>query len=139
MRENGIRTIAFPEACRAILVDETLPRYTSPHEVQCLCWLARQSAGDILELGCNAGLTTRELALHCPDQRVFAVDYAGEDDTLCPQQKGEKPLAVHIGHFARDLRNVSIQNQNSRHVNLTKKPLTTVRFIFIDGDHSYAG
>lgn len=139
MRNSSIRTVPFPEECRSIPLDETIPRYTAPHEVQFLCWLARQTPGDILELGCNVGLTTRELALQCPDKRVFAVDYAGKNDTLCPEQKGEKPLALHIGHFARDLPNVKIQNLNSRQVNLTKKPLTTVRFIFIDGDHSYAG
>jgi SAM-dependent methyltransferase len=135
----GVRTVPFPEECFLIPVDEAAPRFTAPHEVQALCWLARQTRGDILEIGCNEGRTTGDLARNNPDKRVFAVDYAGRDDTLCAGQKHEKPLAARIGHLARHLPNVTIRNLNSQQINLARKPLSSVRFIFIDGDHSYAG
>jgi precorrin-6B methylase 2 len=138
-RHFGFRTVAFPEECLAIPVDESHPRFTAPHEVQALCWLARQTSGDILEIGCNEGRTSRDLAVANPNKRVFAIDYAGRDATLCPGQKHEKPTAANIGRLARDLPNVSIRNVKSQHINLSRKPLSSVRFIFIDGDHSYAG
>jgi precorrin-6B methylase 2 len=138
-RHVGIRMVRFPEECLAIPVDEGHPRFTAPHEVQALCWLARQTSGDILEIGCNEGRTSRDLALANPDKHVFAIDYAGPGDTLCPGQKHEKPDAARIGRLARDLPNVSVRNVKSPHLNLTRKPLSGVQFIFIDGDHSYAG
>lgn len=137
--QAGIKRVPFPEECLSIPVDDGRPRFTAPHEVQALCWLARRTPGDILEIGCNEGRTTRDLALNNPDKRVFGVDYAGRRNTLCPGQKHERPRAAHIGRLARDLPNASIRNFNSRKLTLSRKPLSSVQFIFIDGDHSYAG
>jgi hypothetical protein len=130
--------VPFPEECYGIAVEDG-PRFTQPHEVQALCWLARQVPGDILELGCNEGRTTRELALNFPDKRIFAVDFVARQGTLCPEQRGEKPLRGNIARLARDLPNVKAFNHNSRQIDLTRGPFSGVRFIFIDGDHSYAG
>jgi len=135
---TGIRKVAFPKECRSIEVEEW-PRYTHVHEVQALCWLAREVPGDILEMGCNDGRTTRELAMNFPDRRILAVDFAAKRDTLCPEQKGEKPPPEHIARYARGFPNVEIYNRNSQRLDLTRKPFSNARLLFIDGDHSYEG
>ena len=134
----GVKRVPFPEECRSITVPD-VPRYTAAHEVQALCWLAGETAGDILEIGCNDGRTTRELAINFPQRRVMAVDFAAKNDTLCTQQKGEKPQPAYIAYFARAFPNVSAFNRNSQRLDFTKRPFSSARFIFIDGDHSYRG
>jgi hypothetical protein len=138
-----MKIVPYPQAAKEIPLDYHGPRWTPAHEVQYLCWLAQQTQGGILEIGCNEGRTTRELALANPNRFVMGVDYTGPDDTLCPGQKGEKPAAEFIGCHAQMLTNVQIFNTQSGHlanvlpdIRQNKPP---IGFIFIDGDHSYRG
>jgi hypothetical protein len=131
-----MKTIPFPEEARRIAVDFSTPRWTPAHEVQCLCWLVQQTQGTIVEIGCNEGRTTRDLAVANPTRSVLAVDYAGADDTLCPEQKGEKPHADRIGRVAAALPNVLIVHTKSSDLPEVNRP---IGFVFIDGDHSYRG
>jgi predicted O-methyltransferase YrrM len=129
---------ALPVESQSIQLDnEDVNRLTPLHDVRALCWLALQTEGNIVEIGCNEGLTTRDLALTNPDKKIFAVDYIGNHDTMKPEQNGEKPLPDHFCWRAKDLPNVS--PLMSKSADLDYASLENVRFVFIDGDHSYEG
>jgi hypothetical protein len=136
-----MKTIPYPKEAGSIRLDFDGPRWTPAHEVQCLSWLAQQTNGAILEIGCNEGRTTRELALTNPDRLVIGIDYTGEDDTLCREQKGEKPTV--IGRHAAMLPNVQLVNAKSTdlrdHLHRIVDNNPCIGLIFIDGDHSYRG
>lgn len=136
-----MKIIPYPEQARSIRLDFEGPRWTPAHEIQCLCWFAQQTKGAILEIGCNEGRTTRELALTNPDRLVIGVDYTGSDDTLCQEQKGEKPTVV--GRYAAMLPNVRFINAKSADLPIHFPNIAdndpSIGFIFIDGDHSYHG
>jgi hypothetical protein len=141
--EAAMKTIPYPAPAREIVLDYHGPRWTCAYEVQLLCWLAQQTKGGILEIGCNEGRTTRELALANPHRFVMGVDYTGCDDTLCPEQKREKPHATAVGRHANMLANVQVFDTKSAEL---PRVLPNIRdnqppigFIFIDGDHSYRG
>lgn len=146
--------IPYPDAANGIELDTTVHRWTALHEGQALCHLARSTDGAILEMGCNEGRTTFDLATTNPDKLVLAVDYSGEDDTLCREQKYEKPARERIGHHARHLPNVKVFHAKSMHLPLDRGEVddaltayhannvclkTGIRFFFVDGDHAYAG
>jgi len=111
--------------------------WTPLHEVKFLCWLAQQATGDIIEIGCNQGQTTLELALTCPGKRVWAVDYTGSDDSMCSHQKHEKPAPGTVGIRAKHLPNVHILEQKSATIDYAI--MHPIGLVFIDGDHSYQG
>jgi SAM-dependent methyltransferase len=145
--------IPYPDAASSIELDTKVHRWTALHETQALCHLARSMDGAILEMGCNEGRTTFDLATTNPNRFVLAVDYSGEDDTLCPEQKYEKPTRERIGQHARHLPNVRVFHAKSMHLPLDRGDVndaitayannphwkTGIRFFFVDGDHSYAG
>jgi hypothetical protein len=49
------------------------PGRTKPEEVKSIRWLAKQTSGNILEIGCNDGQTTLELATALLDTTVYAL------------------------------------------------------------------
>src|SRR5947209_8147448 len=112
------------------------PGFTPPNEVKYLVWLARQTVGNILELGCHDGQTTIELAKGCLDKKVVGVDYTGSDVTLCPEQRWEKPDGEKIGRLVRGMSNVAIFDQKSADIDYASFACA-IGFIFIDADHSY--
>jgi hypothetical protein len=131
------KTIPLPQDSQEIQLDESLARLTPAHEVKYLCWLARQAAGNVVEIGCNMGLTTRDLAVTNPDTIVYAVDYFGEDFPLATEQRGERPSPQNFCLYARNLPNVVCIHQLSARLNY--RALRNVKLIFIDGDHSFEG
>lgn len=132
-----MRTLALPEESQRIRLPEALFRYTSPHEVKFLCWLASFQCANLLEIGCNMGVTTRDLATYHADKRVYAVDHSAAQDSMVAAQKGEKPTPGTVGLFASHLPNVQVIDQPSG--DLDYYSLEKVGFVFIDGDHSYEG
>ena len=139
-------TIKMPkEASAAQLKGKRKCRFLFPRELSFLCWLSQAIEGDILEIGCNFGLTTAQLAMCNPGKLIHAVDFTGSNTTMCREQMREKPAgSKDIGKFAADLPNVRIYDVNSRTLEYDRitspeqggRPLA---FVFIDGDHSYSG
>lgn len=94
--------------------------------------------GDILEIGCNAGVTTRKLAERYPDRQIYGVDSAQSYLTMHPSQHGETP--EHPGVLASGLPNVHIiEGLSPLILNSHRPQLSSVTCVFIDGDHSFAG
>lgn len=130
------RIVQLPAESQKINVDETIPRLTSAREVKFLCWLAQGTEGNVVEIGCNKGLTTRDLALTNPTKFVYAVDYfvrrQDHDWQIC-----ERPSAEELCVYARHLRNVVVLHADSAQLNY--EALVDVDLIFIDGDHTFEG
>lgn len=91
------------------------------------------SKGDILEIGCNKGVTTAKIATHFPERHVYGIDY--HELELAAEQQGEVPEQCDIGYYASQHSNVTVENVKSKDFKIPK----TVDAIFIDGDHSYEG
>lgn len=114
--------------------------YTPEWDVRLVRWLAGQTEGTMLEIGCNQGELTAELALEFPSRTVIGVDWlAPGAGTMCADQRHEMPNEV--GRKAAYLSNVRLLNQNSRELDYTQLAnlFGEIRCIFIDGDHSYDG
>lgn len=131
-------TIPYPEVARSIPLVAN-PGWTPAHDVRVLVHLAERYPGDILEIGCNNGQTTRELAAAYPLRKVWACDWTGHT-TMCQEQRYEQPSPLQIGELARQCPNVRILNTPSSRLPYGRwGELGQVRFIFVDGDHSYPG
>jgi SAM-dependent methyltransferase len=132
-----MRTEPYPAQAKAIELHSNNLPWTPAHDIRVLLWVADNlQTGDILEIGCNNGATTRELALRYPERAVIGVDYVTETPTMVSEQLYEMPR-VEFGKYAVGLRNVELRNENSRMLDYSRFP--NVRLVFIDGDHSYAG
>jgi len=105
--------------------------YTVEDDARLLLWLAGQTWGNCVEIGCNEGMFTRALAEWYPGKRVYAVDSAYV--TLAAEQECER--VKRLCHFAKHLTNVTVVDADSRSFHYPKG----VGFVFIDGDHSLEG
>ena len=113
------------------------PNYTKIKEVNILCSFAIESNGNILEIGCNEGDTTRELANACPDKLILASDIFAQKTTLKYQQY-EVPKKNRICIRAKNYENVIVIDANSKdYESMLKK--YNLKFVFVDGDHSFEG
>jgi len=113
------------------------PAYqTKPWEVAWMLWKLSSTVGDVLEIGAHYGETTREFALAFPSKTIYAVD-CPDNAALADRQHHELPVASRVCEAARELPNVRFLAQNSRSLDYSQ--FGNVGFIFIDGDHSYAG
>jgi predicted O-methyltransferase YrrM len=135
MRGRPVKTVPLPPESRAIDLDPTIPRLTAAHEVRFLCWLARRTPGNIVEIGTNKGLTSRDLARANPDRIIYAVDYFASDGALACEQRGERPSADDFCVHARDIPNVVCVHARSATLNYAA--LNNVRLVFVDGDHRF--
>jgi hypothetical protein len=136
-RRNPAETVPMPAGCLTIELDEATPRLTSAKEVKFLCWLAHQTDGNIVEIGCNKGLTTRDLARTNPGKLVYAVDYFASRSRLNDRQRGERPSPDEFCVHARELENVVVLHAESARLNYGA--LRGVKLVFIDGDHTFDG
>lgn len=135
-----------------IQISITYQDYTPNNEIQLVVYYSWQTTGKILEIGCNKGTTTYELARYNPERTVIAIDYTDEtityiDDDIFPgilQKKGrgnghpqdsEVPTLEEFGMRVREMGNVVLLNQDSK----TYEYDEDIHFIFIDGDHTYEG
>lgn len=137
-----MNVIDFPPEARAIKMDYDGPRWTQVWDVQALLWLARQTTGSILEIGCNEGRTTRELAIAFPDRNVIGVDSSEPEakQAMDPAQRHEQPAKGRVGICTDGLSNVLIMDRPAHDVyTCIPKAWPAVDFVFIDGDHSYNG
>lgn len=104
-------------------------QYTQDRDMRALIYLAGLSGDeDIVEIGCNEGLLTANLAFHFPNRKVIGID-SGEPH---PDQITEKPSE--IGRFARGFRNVELVAMSS---NDTPWGRLNPSFVFVDGDHRF--
>ncbi len=134
-RNKNMKTIPLPPESQTIKIDVSIDRLTPPHEVKFLCWLAHQIKGNVVEIGCNKGLTTRDIANTNPDKIIYAVDYFGADKSMTAQQESERPLPQDFCVHTRGMQNVVCVNAKSAELNY--EALRKVKLIFIDGDHSF--
>ena len=105
-------------------------------ELKYLVWKARQCRGNIYEVGTQTGLSTRALALGCPDKLVFSVDYITDRSSMPKRQAHEMPTLSRVGLWARGRPNVLLSLQDSATFQYHGKD---IGFVFIDGDHSFRG
>jgi hypothetical protein len=130
-----IRVIPLPPESQEIQLDESIARLTPFHEVKFLCWLAAKTKGNIVEIGCNKGLTTRDLARTNPHKIIYAVDYFAHDAPMAAEQLSERPSADEFCVYARGMRNVVCLHEKSAKLNY--EALLNVKLIYIDGDHTF--
>lgn len=121
-----MRTVAFPER-----FGTSLKVWTSIGDLRVLLWLCSQANGDILEIGCNEGLTLMHLATTFPGRKIYGVDWSR--NRLEGALLDEKPAI--IGRLARGLPNVTIFDCDSKTLTYPKG----LGLIFVDGDHTRAG
>lgn len=131
----SIISTPYPDEANRVSRKHPLMPTTDP-ELRWLCMMAKQSQGNILEIGTHYGLTTRCLATHCPDKLVFTVDYISDSPTMLAEQAHEMPTLTTVGMWARGVPNVLIALQDSKTFDYAGKD---IGFIFIDGDHSHDG
>lgn len=142
---------------------DTSARFTPAHDVQVLLELvaAMSETADgmalppalIVEIGCNEGQTTADIARNFPHSMVIGIDLPGRG-RMSPEQEGEAPSPDRIGIRAAGLPNVSIIRKPSWEIcwedlrdaadlrNEDGDPMAAHEMqrpilFFIDGDHSY--
>lgn len=134
-----------------IKISITYQDYTPNNEIQLIIYYSLQTTGKILEIGCNKGTTTYELARYNSERTVIAIDYTDEtikyeNDEIFgfPIKKGrgnghpqdsEVPSLEEFGIRVREMNNVVLLNQDSK----TYEYDEDIHFIFIDADHTYEG
>jgi hypothetical protein len=123
-------TLGCDAAGRVKLVGN--PISTRPWEIQWMVEKARYLSGNICEVGVFQGETTLEFASAYPDRKVFAVDLPKDD--VCKfftQMTWEKVCSK-----AKHLPNVDLRFEGN---SFTPTLEMDIRFVFIDGDHSWEG
>lgn len=109
--------------------------YTPANDVAALIRIFSGTAGDILEIGCNRGVTTRALAEAFPDRLIHGIDCVRAPMDRA-QQREELAEGGQIGEAALGLGNVRIWRGLSPAVQRrVERDLAGVRCIFVDGDH----
>lgn len=118
------------------IIDPTTDRLTPPGDVLALLELINtHSTGNILEIGCSQGLTTRDIAINFPHKKIYAVDTLGAVNS---EQVNEKPNRDTICRWARHLPNVEVVAVDSQTFDFYQF-CPDFDFAFIDGDHTYDG
>jgi precorrin-6B methylase 2 len=134
-----MNSIPYPDYARAVKLSNPQHPFTPAHDVKVVIgeFAEHTDGGNILEIGCNLGWTTRELALAFPNSIVYAVDWPPAGQSMSAHQRGEAPSWEKSCEAARALPNVLPIIADSR--KLTPGMFREVTRVFIDGDHSYEG
>lgn len=111
--------------------------YTPADDVRVLYWLVAKTSGAVVELGCNAGVTTSALAWRFPNKRFIGVDQVN-----VPLHEGQKTEPFlrrdRIGSCFWDMPNAFSLNMPTQSFDFWEfAPHTTL--VFIDADHTYEG
>lgn len=148
---------------------DTSARFTPAHDVQMILALIGSVTGEwsyrneieppvVVEIGCNEGQTTADIARNFPEVRVLGVDIP-DGGRMDPAQRGEAPADSRIGIRAEGLANVRILRKPSWCLEwsdirnglcweadapgvlpaLEPERWKAPTIFFIDGDHSFAG
>ncbi len=126
-----MKTVPYPKAAEGIPIPLPQP-YTIESEARLVLWLAGQSKGGVLEIGCSHGFLTLALAIHVSPRTVYAVDWS-HNPALSVHQDAERPVIV--AHRALHLPNVIAIDGDAKRLDYP----ANVGFVFIDGDHTYEG
>ena len=134
-----MKTVPHPQSARDTKLFNDRHPFTPAHDVRVVidAFNRYSTSGAILEIGCNLGWTTRELALAFPNSVIYAVDWPPAGLTMSQHQRGEAPSWEKSCEAARDLPNVVPIVADSR--KLRADMFRDVTCVFIDGDHSYEG
>lgn len=130
-----IKIVPFPEEAKGVTVyrpTDPHPIYTPDNDVRLLIWLAKETLGNILEIGCCEGATTFNLGLRFPKRHIAAVDWTGPQ-IMCDNQQREQPTKTTACRFADWLPNVHFFDMDAAVAAFG----LAYGFIFIDGDHRY--
>lgn len=115
---------------RSYVPEKKYRQYMNDFECSIICYYAQKSNGNIIEIGCNEGNTTKDIALSCPDKIIYAIDTYTSTNKIqqveCPQE---------IGKYVKEFKNVQIIERE----NFDKIKYENIGCCFIDGDHSYEG
>ncbi|MCW5555104.1 MAG: glycosyltransferase [Verrucomicrobiae bacterium] len=111
--------------------------FTRQLDVEALVSIARQTTGNILEIGCHEGLTSMQFAFNFPERTVYGIDYSGKNPGISPEHANEQPEPEQIGCKARGFRNVTVFDRHFGGFDMGQ--LADVGFVFYDADLTYAG
>jgi glycosyltransferase involved in cell wall biosynthesis len=131
------RFVAEEANVECLVPSKTGLTFTRQLDVEGLIMLAKQTSGNILEIGCHEGLTTMQFAYNFPERIVYGIDYSGKDPGICDEQSAEQPREDQIGRKVKMFRNTVIFDQLFERFNMNQ--LADVGFVFYDADLTYVG
>jgi len=109
-------------------------RLTPNQDVRFLCHLFSKCDGAFLDIGCHAGLTTRDIARNFKDRLVYAFDDTAINP-YCPKEQFSFCNGFTTCHHAGYLPNVHFIGHDTNQL----RELKNVDLAFIDGSASYQG
>ena len=134
MENTGLKVTSYKESPLAEMAKIKDHGRISDEDAQLLLYLSRMSNGDIVEIGCHTGQTTRMLAAGNPDKYIIGIDWSGSP-TMNDFQVSEHLPAKSVGESARGIYNIQILDM----VSWGFKFPSTTGMVFVDGDHSARG
>ncbi len=134
-RPSSVRTIPIPAGVASVPAPEAMGIIT-PLEARCLLYLVGLTNGDVIEIGCERGGTTKMLAEAFPERMIHALDWTA-NDRLPVKHRGHIPDKV--AEKASHLKNVITYNIDSTLFDYGQLWDRDIGVIFIDGDHSRDG
>jgi hypothetical protein len=126
--KGAIRGNLTPTLAQDLKADD---RLTSYGELAVICNLISMVKGDIVEIGCSRGMTTKSLALAFPDRTIHAVDWTDPKCLANSTQIADKPKV--IAELARSYSNVKVYDTDSKAFSYPDG----VGAVFIDAEHTY--
>lgn len=104
--------------------------YTQDKETEAIIETFKQVKGDIIELGCNRGETTKKLAKAFPDRNIYAYDLGFTPNSN--NQEKERLNDYEIGELVKDFINVDVWEKNTNHSTVIRHTC-----FFIDAGHDF--